>query len=178
MFPILSISNLLEIASALVVVAGGSYGFVLWVGRTIKRVSEVFEHLDTVVGTVKELSGVVVDLSTKHLPHIQNGLDNTVQAVAEIKTSVQAINCDLKELDRKVVAVSTTQQDMKQGMHSLGEAFINHLDHAASEHITSRVNIEKNSAQIDAILQAERVKQTTLEVAMAIGKKPVTLENK
>ena len=90
-----------------------------------------------------------------------------MNAVGELKGDVGAMAGDLKELDRKVVAVCATQEDTKSGLHTLGQAFINHLENASREQVISKANVARHEVQIDAIIQAEQVKNSALTAALA-----------
>lgn len=96
-------------------VAGGAtaigsivWGFIKWLGQ------------------ISETNRNVTLLASNHIPHLQDALDAHGAALHGIKS-------DVRDLGTTIEGVSQRLDDTRAGVHTLGEAFLNHLENASKE---------------------------------------------
>lgn len=61
---------------------------------------------------------------TNHLPHLSEAVKEQGAALQELKT-------DVRETSIKMDGINQRLDDTKAGLHTLGQAFLNHIEHAS-----------------------------------------------
>jgi len=92
--------------------AGVIYGVLKWLTASYRQAKKTNENLDL--------------LMTNHLPHIQASLE----AHGE---TLHTLSSDVRDIVTKVDGIESRLEDTKQGVHTLGESFLRHLESASME---------------------------------------------
>jgi len=102
-----SIIFISKVAGGLSVIGGLLIGGMRWMARVVKKVTTISDN--------------VAELTTKHFPGIQVDLKT-------LKDNQESVKTDLKVLNVTVSGLSTRVDESKSAVHTLGEAFVRHLE--------------------------------------------------
>ena len=97
-----------KVASGAATVLTITYGFFRWLGPRLPFVEKQLETQNN-----------VALMMTNHLPHIQSSLTAQDKVLGNIQTNVGHL--------------TQRQQDLHDGLHTLGESFLRHLEAASKE---------------------------------------------
>ena len=102
---------------------GVIYGILNWMRTTYKQNKATNEN--------------VMLLMSNHFPHLQD----TLTAHSE---SLQGIKSDIRVIGTQVEGVEKRQEDLRKGVHTLGDSFLRHLENTSKE--TPRKRTRKSDA--------------------------------
>jgi hypothetical protein len=105
---------------AVATVSGILYGGVKWLVSIFKSVQETNNKIDL--------------LTTNHIPHLQASLDEHTQTMQEIKS-------DVRDIGTRVEGHAERLEDTKKAVHTLGEAFLQHLQNTSKKETDSASQI-------------------------------------
>ena len=101
-----------KVVGAIGSAAATIYGAVAWMIATYRQ--------------NKTINKNVTLLMENHLPHIQSSLDSHGDAL-------NVLSSDIRDIGTKVEGVEQRQEDLRKGVHTLGESFLRHLESASKE---------------------------------------------
>lgn len=91
---------------------GVIYGILNWMRATYKQ--------------NKLTNDNVALLMSNHLPHLQSSLDSHGDALG-------ILSSDIRNIGTQVEGVEKRQEDLRKGVHTLGESFLRHLENTSKE---------------------------------------------
>lgn len=98
----------------------------------IKWLTAIFRKVSSISTDVITLTANVSLLTTNHLPHIQQALDDHGRTLSSITS-------DVRDLDTKVGGMNTRLEDTQNSVHTLNAAFVRHLDSTTEEHTVTTI---------------------------------------
>jgi preprotein translocase subunit SecD len=92
----------------------------------ITAVVAIFKYLKAVYKQRQQLNDTVTLLATNHVPHLQKALDEHGGMLVNITS-------DVRDIGTKMQGVEDRQEDLRRGVHTLGDSFLRHLEAASRE---------------------------------------------
>jgi hypothetical protein len=99
-------------------------GGIKWLTYVARKMNSVAESL----GSIPEMSKNVQTIMTNHLPHIQMEVGEAREQFQTLRGDIKGISDNVAELDKTVATLSVKQETTSQGLHTLGQMFVAHLD--------------------------------------------------
>lgn len=96
------------------------------VGSAVAAIYGAVRWLRISYQQAKKTGDNVTLLLENHLPHIMTSLDSHGDALG-------VLSSDIRDVSTKVEGMEQRQEDMRKGVHTLGESFLRHLENAAKE---------------------------------------------
>jgi hypothetical protein len=97
--------------------AGVIYGMLRWLAATYQQAKKTNENFEL--------------LMTNHLPHIQASLDSH-------GGTLNHLSSDIRDVGTKVDGMEKRQEDLRRGVHTLGESFLRHLENTSKESVKKK----------------------------------------
>lgn len=97
-----------------------------YVGGAVTFALFIFKGIRSGYRTVKSTNDNVTLLMTNHMPHIQRSID-------EHSDTLLSIQSDVRDMGTKLSGYNTRLDDTKNAVHSLGTAFLQHVENASKE---------------------------------------------
>ncbi len=91
---------------------GTLYGLFSWLRKTYQQAQKTSNNVEL--------------LMTNHFPHVQASLDAHGVALSTLSSEV-------RDVGTKVDGMEQRQEDLRKGVHTLGESFLRHLENAAQD---------------------------------------------
>jgi hypothetical protein len=101
-----------KVVAAVGSAAGVIYGVISWLRAAYHQVKKTNENMELLMGN--------------HLPHIQSSLDSHGDALS-------VLSSDIRDVGTKVDGMEKRQEDLRRGVHTLGESFLRHLETVSAE---------------------------------------------
>jgi len=95
-------------------------------GTAIGAFVALIKYLSAVYKQRQALNDTVTLLATNHVPHLQKALD-------EHGSMLVNITSDVRDIGTKMQGVEDRQEDLRKGVHTLGDSFLRHLEAASRE---------------------------------------------
>lgn len=127
-----------KIAGSIVVIGGLVIGFVKWLSAVIRKITDINEHIKTVV--------------TESLPLMQASLDAHGSALSGVKFDVRNVTTQLEETKASVLSVGISVAD--------------HIRTSDQERKEIQIDLAKKSVEIAALVAAEKVQETARQTAV------------
>ena len=107
-------------------------GFYLWskviaaAGSAVGVIYGIISWLRAAYHQIKKTNDTMELLMSNHLPHIQTSLDSHGDALG-------VLSSDIRDVGTKMDGMEKRQEDLRKGVHTLGESFLRHLENTSKE---------------------------------------------
>lgn len=102
-------------------------GGIKWLTFVAGKLNSAAESL----GSIPDINQNIQTILTNHLPHLQIEATEARIQFETLRADIKGVATDLTGLNVKVQVLGTKQDDTKESLHALGQAFLAHVDKGA-----------------------------------------------